>query len=197
MREQPHRFGWRHLALLRWHFRKCWAGTGLETILVLSLLVFVLAAGVFIIRPLHVEVQHLTNLIERTRPESNQNSTSATSSISSLAAFLEFVPPDSDFPEHVEAIHSLAAQMSVSLLQVEYQSAINQNLPINEIGIHMVLAGQPVSLRRYMDGLLLEFPNLAIDNLAYEHQPTTADESDHLTIDARLYFRVSSKVTGR
>jgi hypothetical protein len=110
-----------------------------------------------------------------------------------LAAFLDFLPAEEKRLDFIDGFHRLAVDLDVQLLQVDYQIGKNANLPVSELGARLVLSGQTLAVRRYVDRLLLEMPSLAIENLSYEFLAGANPGQTRLTLDTRLYLRSSSR----
>lgn len=169
-----------------WYLRKYWFALDAWKIFVGMLLLFAALVWWVVILGLQRDIATLTLI----QPVDTRSAPSvAVSPTDNLAAFLAFLPVEDERLRYIDDFHRLATETGVQLLQADYQAGKNTKLPVSELGARLVLSGQTLAVRHYVDRLLVDMPNLAIENLAYELLAGASAEQARLTLDTRLYLR--------
>lgn len=171
-----------------WHARRIWLAVGPLEAIALGLWTFVLSSLVWVVEPLVQDVETLQQLQAQPASRSSPNATQAQGR-DDAQAFRAFLPSLEAYPGTLELLHQLLRDAGVSLLQADFKDGKATHPAFIERQAHLVLSGATPALRRVLDSLLLEIPNLAIDDLAYEFMPGAVDQGAQMTLDVRLFFR--------
>lgn len=169
-----------------WYLRTYWFALDAWKMLMGTLLLFAALVWWVVVLELQRDIATLKSI----RPVATRLApTVAVSPTDNFAAFLAFLPVEDERLRYIDDFHRLAAETDVQLLQADYQTGKNAKLPVSELGARLVLSGQTLAVRHYVDRLLVDMPNLAIENLTYEFLAGASADQARLTLDTRLYLR--------
>lgn len=186
--------GWR--ARLQWEVARCWQRLGYLEILVIAIGAVWVALEWQVLRPLRHELQQQqlsANALLVPQAVAHPVQAGSQPRAGTQQEFLEFLPALSQREQQLKTLHALARPLSLGRL--DFSSTPVSGLPVQRLTVRLAVQGQYAELRRFIQKLLTELPNLSVSSISLDNsnQPTA---SLILNLEVNLYFRQVTTGTG-
>lgn len=108
-----------------------------------------------------------------------------------VAAFYDRLPPVAALPERLRRLHDAAEAHGVALERTDYRSAAEPGAPLVRVTLILPVRAEFANLYRWLDALLRDMPEVAVESLRIERE-TTATTAVDADIRLALYLRTRS-----
>lgn len=182
------------ISRVTWLARRSWLRLDYLGLVVLALVLLTVGLQWQVVSPLSkqllqlqqqlAEDQQQLRLLRQQAKKTTVNATTA----STQDQFLAFLPPVSERNQQLQRLQQLIQKQSLISSRVDYQQTLLSTLPVHRLTIRFAVQGEDKQLAVFLNLLLRQLPNLAIDRLNLDKKDPVLNQSQ-LTLEASLFLR--------
>ena len=178
-----------------WLARRAWLRLDYLGLVVLALVLLTVGLQWQVVSPLSAQLLQLQQQLAedqqqltRLRQQAKQTTVNATTIASTQDRFLAFLPPISERNQQLQRLQQLIQKQSLISSRIDYQQTVLTTLPVHRLTIRFAVQGEDKQLAVFLNLLLRQLPNLAIDRLSLDKKDPVLNQSQ-LTLEASLFLR--------
>lgn len=185
---------------LQWEIRRVWQRVGWVDFAAAAAVGFCAGLILLVNNPLERQVRRLSAqsaLSSAGAGAANHSSSPAQGGAEGRPqAFMAFLPPVQEREEQLQRIHALAQESRVELSRIEYGHSTLKHLPGDRLTLQLTIVADYDAYRKFLHGLLMTLPNLAIDRVSTESAAGQAARVN-VRLESSLYYRHADAGSGR
>jgi len=183
------------ISRVTWLARRAWLRLDYLGLVVLALVLLTAGLQWQVVSPLSKQLLQLQQQLAEDqqqltllRQQAKKTTVNANTTASTQDQFLAFLLPVSERNQQLQRLQQLIQKQSLISSRIDYQQTVLTTLPVHRLTIRFAVQGEDKQLAIFLNLLLRQLPNLAIDRLSVDKKDPVLNQSQ-LTLEASLFLR--------